>query len=54
MQLRIGKPKPMHALSAHALSGACASQAQSRLLRCPVPPSVAQDLGREADMSCHR
>ena len=51
-----GKPMPMHALSAHALSGdLCVAGAdQNRLLRRPVPPSVAQNFGREADMPCHR
>jgi len=27
---------------------------QNRLLRRPVPPSVPQNFGREADMPCHR
>ena len=53
---RRGKPMPMHALSAHALSGdLCVAGAdQNRLLRRPVPPSVAQNLEGEADMPCHR
>ena len=45
---------PMHALSAHALSGDFCVADQNRLLRCPVLPSVAQGLGREADMLYHR
>ena len=51
-----GKPMPMHALSAHALSGdLCVAGAdQNRQLRRLVPPSVAQNFGREAEMPCHR
>ena len=56
VRARRGKPMPMHALSARALSGdLCAAGAdQNRLLRRPVPSSVAHNLGREADMPYHR
>ena len=44
-----GKPMPTRALSAHALSGGLcvAGVDRNRLLRRPVPPSVAQTRGSE-------